>query len=219
MIIYHGSPVTVVKPLREKCKTTNDYGQGFYCAEDIELAKEWACKDAGGGFVNIYELPEDDLKILDLKDMGLLPWIAILVSNRIVRYSSPVEKRAAEYLIDHFAPIIDKYDVIIGYRADDSYFSYTRAFLSNTITLEQLGAAIKLGDLGIQICVKSARGFDIIKYLNAESVNGELYYPRRVNRDNRAREEYYKLLEEDTKGGIFVRDIIEKRVNDDELRI
>lgn len=219
MIIYHGSPVTVVKPLLEKCKTTNDYGQGFYCAEDIELAKEWACKDLNGGFVNIYELPEDDLKILDLKDMGLLPWIAILLSNRIVRYSSPVEKRAAEYLIDHYAPIIDKCDVIIGYRADDSYFSYTRAFLSNTITLEQLGAAIKLGDLGIQICVKSARVFDIIKFLNTESVNGELYYPRRINRDNRAREEYYKLLEEDTKGGIFVRDIIEKRVNDDELRI
>ena len=67
--------------------------------------------------------------------------------------------------------------------------------------------------------MKSARGFDIIKYLNVESVNGELYYPRRINRDNKAREEYYKLLEEDTKGGIFVRDIIEKRVNDDELRI
>ncbi len=25
--------------------STNDYGQGFYCIEDIELAKEWACKD------------------------------------------------------------------------------------------------------------------------------------------------------------------------------
>lgn len=219
MIIYHGSPVAVVKPLYEKCKPTNDYGQGFYCTEDIELAKEWACKDLDGGFVNTYELPEADLKILDLRDAGLLPWIAALLSNRIVRYSSPVEKRAAEYIINNFAPGIEEYDAIIGYRADDSYFSYTRAFLSNTITLEQLGTAIKLGSLGIQICLKSARSFDVIKHLNAERVDGDIYYPRRMNRDNKAREDYYKLLEEENEGGIFARDIIEGRVNVDELRV
>ena len=219
MIIHHGSPIAVVKPLYEKCKDTNDYGRGFYCTEDIELAKEWACKDLGGGFVNTYELPEADLKILDLRDAGLLPWIAVLLSNRIVRYSSPVEKRVAEFVINHYAPSIDGYDVIIGYRADDSYFSYTRAFLSNTITLEQLGTAIKLGSLGTQICLKSARSFDVIKHLNAERVDGDIYYPRRMNRDNKAREDYYKLLEEEIEGGIFARDIIEGRVNVDELRV
>ncbi len=219
MVIYHGSSVVVIKPLYERCKDTNDYGRGFYCTKDIELAKEWTCKDPDGGFVNAYELPEAELKILDLREVGLLPWISILLSNRIVRYSSPVEKRAAEYLIDHFAPSIEGYDVITGYRADDSYFSYTRAFLSNTITLEQLGTAIVLGNLGIQICVKSAHGFGKITYLNAERVDGDIYYPRRINRDNKAREDYYKLLEEEIEGGIFVRDLIEGRVMDHELRI
>ena len=40
--LYHGSPERVEQPLLAKGKLTNDYGQGFYCTENLELAKEWA---------------------------------------------------------------------------------------------------------------------------------------------------------------------------------
>ena len=45
MTIYHGSTEIVNSPLYGKGKVYNDYGQGFYCTEEIELAKEWACTE------------------------------------------------------------------------------------------------------------------------------------------------------------------------------
>ena len=210
MILYHGSFEMVEEPRLGYGKLNNDYGQGFYCTEDIELAREWACRDINGGLVNKYELDVNGLRVLDLRDIGILPWIAILMANRIVRYSSPVEKRAAEYLISNYLPETDGYDVIIGYRADDSYFSYTRAFLSNTITVEQLEMAVQLGNLGTQICIKSQKGFENISFIEANTVSGEVYYPRRIQRDNKAKDDYYRLLEESAYDGTYVRDIIER---------
>lgn len=39
--IYHGSQDIIDTPEYGKGKSTNDYGKGFYCTENIELAKEW----------------------------------------------------------------------------------------------------------------------------------------------------------------------------------
>ena len=61
--LYHGSSEKIEKPVFGKGKTYNDYGQGFYCTEDIELAKEWACKNEQDGFANVYELDVSDLDI------------------------------------------------------------------------------------------------------------------------------------------------------------
>ena len=55
--IYHGSSVIVEKPALSKGKMSNDYGRGFYCTEDVEMAKEWACKGKEPpAFANVYEL-------------------------------------------------------------------------------------------------------------------------------------------------------------------
>lgn len=43
MVLYHGSPEIVEKPIFGFGSDKNDYGRGFYCTEKIELAKEWAC--------------------------------------------------------------------------------------------------------------------------------------------------------------------------------
>ena len=42
MIIYHGSPEIIEVPTYGLGSETNDYGRGFYCTENIELAKEWS---------------------------------------------------------------------------------------------------------------------------------------------------------------------------------
>ena len=39
IVLYHGSNGKIEKPLFGKGKIYNDYGQGFYCTEHIELAK------------------------------------------------------------------------------------------------------------------------------------------------------------------------------------
>ena len=101
MVLYHGSDVIVEKPLYGYGKKNNDYGQGFYCSADIEIARVWACKSLKGGFLNVYRFDADGMNTLRLDERNVLEWIAVLLSNRTIRYSSPVEKRASEFIINH----------------------------------------------------------------------------------------------------------------------
>ena len=70
-------------------------------------------------------------------------WLAMLMKYRKVRLSMSVMKRGREWLIAHFLPDTEDYDVIIDYRADDSYFSFARAFVNNEISLNQLYYAMR----------------------------------------------------------------------------
>lgn len=211
MILYHGSNIIVNKPLFGYGKPYNDYGQGFYCTEDEELAKEWACNSPTGGFVSVYNLDTKGLNILRLNDRNILEWLAILIKNRQIRYSSPVEKQIADYIIEKFFLDYSSFDVITGYRADDSYFSFVRAFLSNTISLEQLSDAMKLGNLGMQVFIQSQKAFDNLSFLESEPVFND-YYVKRVERNNKAREDYYRLLEKTVTFQTFARDILKREV-------
>ena len=137
LILYHGSSEIIEKPIFGKGKAYNDYGRGFYCTENFELAKEWACTEGIDGYANQYEIETDGLKILNLSsgEYTVLHWLALLMTYRKLRLSTPVMKRGAEWLKEHFVVNIEDYDAIIGYRADDSYFSFARAFVSNEISL------------------------------------------------------------------------------------
>ena len=139
-IIYHGSINIVKEPIYGYGKKYNDYGLGFYCTENIELAKEWAVNKDKDGYVNIYELDINDLKILNLNDKryNVLHWLTILLKNREFDLRSSVSQKAKEYLIKNYSIDISDIDVIIGYRADDSYFTFAQDFLNNIISLRKL---------------------------------------------------------------------------------
>ena len=173
-----------------------------------------------GGFVNCYEVEEDGMCFLDLQQIQeesgsysaqermILQWMALLVDNRAIRLGSPVERRGKEYLVSRFLPDISKYDCLIGYRADDSYFSYARAFLSNTLTICQLSAAMRLGNLGHQYVIRSPRMFDRIRFLEAVPVDGGVYFPKRMQRDQSARKEFRRMLEEEAGEGRYLSDLM-----------
>lgn len=52
--------------------------------------------------------------------------MAILLKFRTFDVNSPISEQAKEYLLKNFYVNVEEYDVIIGYRADDSYFSFAR---------------------------------------------------------------------------------------------
>ena len=133
LILYHGSPEIREHPEFGKGKPYNDYGKGFYCTEHIELAKEWACSEGIDGYANRYEIETDELKILNLSspEYTILNWLALLMLHRKGRLSTALSVRGREYLIENFLPEFENYDAIVGYRADDSYFSFARSFVSN----------------------------------------------------------------------------------------
>lgn len=221
LILYHGSPDIIEKPAFGKGKTYNDYGRGFYCTEHIELAKEWACTEGSDGYANKYELDTAELSVLNLSsdNYTLLNWLAILMLHRKGRLSTPVARQGLEYLMQNFLPNFQNYDAIIGYRADDSYFSFARAFVANTISLKQLGSAMRLGKLGEQFVLKSPRAFEAIRFIDYTVADNTVYYAKRKARDDEARAAYMKELEQDDINGIFMRDIIREEIRADDSRL
>ena len=223
MIIYHGSEFIIKNPDLKSGKKHNDYGQGFYCTENIDLAKEWACKNDKDGFVNAYTLDISDLKVLKLnsEQHTILNWIALLLKNRVFHLDSEVAVRAREYLIEHFAIDTSAYDVIIGYRADDSYFSFADAFINNTLPLRGLSHALRLGKLGEQIVLVSEKAFENIRFTEAVSADKSIYYPKFYARDLKARSGYRNELVHSKAflDDIFVLDIIRGEMKNDDPRI
>ena len=220
-ILYHGSSEIIEKPIFGKGKAYNDYGRGFYCTENFELAKEWACTEGIDGYTNQYEIETDGLKILNLSsgEYMVLHWLALLMTYRKLRLSTPVMKRGAEWLKEHFLVNIEDYDAIIGYRADDSYFSFARAFVSNEISLGQLSHAMKLGKLGEQFVLKSREAFEAIQFVSYVASDNTIYYARRKARDDAARAAFFAELERDDMDGIYIRDLIRGEVKADDPRL
>lgn len=221
-IIWHGSPEIVERPVYGLGKKNNDYGLGFYCTEIGELAKEWACqKPSKDGYANCYELDMEGLSILNLsdKEFTTLNWLAILANNRNFRASTAVSKHGRDYLLDNFLPDISNYDIITGYRADDSYFSFARAFVNNVISLEQLTEAMKLGKLGEQIVLKSKAAFDAIKFVKYEIADSGEYYIKRKQRNELANQQFRLQQEVDDFNGLFMRDIIRERIDNNDSRL
>lgn len=223
LTIYHGSDHIIKKPNLSLGKTNNDYGQGFYCTEDLELAKEWACKNNNEGYVNSYTLNTLDLKILNLNssDYSILNWIAILLKHRTFKLDSEIAVSSRDYIIKEFGLNTKEFDVIIGYRADDSYFSFAESFVENTLPLRTLNKALRFGNLGEQIVLVSEKSFEKLKYNESIEANKNIYYPKFILRDNRARQSYRNESKgtADLLADIFVLDIIRQELKNDDPRI
>lgn len=221
LILYHGSPNILEHPTYGKGKKYNDYGRGFYCTEHLELAMEWACSEGVDGYANRYEIETKELNILDLTSdrYTILNWLAILMENRQARLSTPLEKRGREYLLKNFLPEYRQYDAIIGYRADDSYFSFARSFVGNGISLEQLSYAMRLGKLGEQFVLISEKAFASIRFLDYVVADNSVYYAKRKVRDEAARKAFQRKLENEDINGIYMRDILRKELKQDDVRL
>jgi hypothetical protein len=222
-ILYHGSKEIIENPTLKGGKETNDYGYGFYCTESIELANEWACPDNNDGYANKYELEMTGLNVLNLTkpEYNILNWMALLLQFRIPKGMTPNDEMAREYILKNFSIDLTKVDVIIGYRADDSYFSFARDFLKNTITVAQLSRAMELGKLGIQVVLHSEKAFEQLKYIESTIADNETYYTKRRARDLMAKEEYREAtkLSSVTQDDLFIMDIIRQEVKNDDPRI
>ena len=211
LTIYHGSNKIIENPSFGLGKKNNDFGLGFYCTESNDLAKEWAVNSLENGYSNEYKLNIEYLKVLN--------WIAILVEHRLFSIDTPIAKRARRYLIENFSINVNAYDVIIGYRADDSYFDYAEAFLNNSISVSQLANAMRLGKLGEQIVIKSEYAFKCLEYVGYEIALKDVYYEKRVERNNIANISYQKMIEKEDIEGLYIRDIINGDIKNDDSRI
>ena len=220
LTIYHGSSQIVDTPTFGMGRKNNDFGLGFYCTQSNDLAKEWAVSSLRDGFSNRYTLNTEYLRILNLNcsDYTILNWIAVLVEHRLFSIKTPIARRAKRYLTEHFGVNVNAYDLVLGYRADDSYFDFAEAFLNNAITVEQLSRAMRLGKLGEQIVLKSRFAFDRITYEGFEPAEKNRYYVIRKARNDEANQTYLDILEEEV-DGLYMQDILRGGIANDDPRL
>ena len=209
--IYHGSPKVIERPVFGEGKVYNDYGRGFYCTEHAELAKEWACSSDNDGYANHYQLDMTGLTVLNLNtpEYNILNWLAILLENRKFNVAEGLPQRARAYILENFKVDYKKYDIIIGYRANDSYFSYAGDFVNGTLSLSDLSEAMRLGKLGEQVVLKSKKAFDALTFVEAIKAPRQEYFAKYKQRDEEARGKYRQIAAKPlAESEIYVIDII-----------
>lgn len=222
MILYHGSKDIIEKPIYGQGKKYNDYGLGFYCTDNIELAKEWGTSFERSGYANRYQIDCTELKILDLNDAKycILHWLAILLSNREFDTPAGLALEAKEFLKKNFMLDYKEYDIIKGYRADDSYFSFAQDFINGTISYRQLNNAMYLGKLGIQYVLKSKEAFNRIVFDGYEEAEYKEWYAKKMKRDKSARREYFDVeRNRRQRGDIYITQILDEEMSPDDKRL
>ena len=153
MVIFHGSERIIENPVFGYGKKHNDYGMGFYCTENRNLAMEWAVEINRDGYANQY-----DLNI--------------------------------------------------------------QGFLNNAISVQQLSRAMKYGNLGEQIVLKSERAFDSVMFQKSQVAYSQIWYPQKESRDVMARQQYFNENKNPfKKGEIYMLKILEEEILADDLRI
>lgn len=221
-VIYHGSTRIIEKPKYGHGKPYNDYGLGFYCTEEADMAKEWAASFEENGYSNRYEIDCEGLSILNLNapEFTILAWLAILLENREFDAPSSLAFEAKQYIAKNFMPNYRDYDIIEGYRADDSYFSFAQDFINGTISYRQLNNAMHLGKLGHQFVIKSKNAFDRIEFKGYEIAESSIWYSRKMQRDRTARREYFdNERNRRQRGDIFITQIIDEGMKPDDVRL
>ena len=220
--LFHGSPSIIEKPQFGYGKVYNDYGLGFYCTDSLEMAKEWGVAQNRNGYANRYELDCEGLKILDLNgpSFNILHWLAVLLENREFDVPSGLALEAKEYILNTFRVDYQSQDAIIGYRADDSYFSFAQDFINGTISYRQLNNAMHLGKLGQQFVLKSKQAFDRIQFLGYEVADHDEWYAKKMLRVRSARREYFSVeRNKRQRGDLYITQILDEEMKPDDERL
>ena len=220
--LFHGSPSIIEKPQFGYGKVYNDYGLGFYCTDSLEMAKEWGVAQNRNGYANRYELDCEGLKILDLNgpSFNILHWLAVLLENREFDVPSGLALEAKEYILNTFRVDYQSQDAIIGYRADDSYFSFAQDFINGTISYRQLNNAMHLVKLGQQFVLKSKQAFDRIQFLGYEVADHDEWYAKKMLRDRSARREYFSVeRNKRQRGDLYITQILDEEMKPDDERL
>ena len=201
--VYHGSSVVVEKPQWGKGRSYNDYGAGFYLTKNKALAGEWAVFATGhDGYINEYLLDCAGLNVLNLGALPVENWIAVLMSNRRGEHRDEIHERISKF-VSTYGFDTDMYDIIEGWRGDDSFFGYVRSFSLGFLSIEKLHEAMKLGDLGMQICLKSKRAFEAVEFVKSHQAQSDVYYKTAVEKDRTARRAFREMKNRDRGRNIF----------------
>ena len=218
--LYHGNKDKHMIPKFGAGKPENDYGIGFYTTPDPELGKEWAyiaySKGDCGYLHEFKDIDLSGLSVLNFTKLDSIHWIAELAYHREITSENDdldtIILDRIERLKKYCKLDTSKYDIIIGYRADDSYFSYAKMYLGGRMYKETLERAFRLGDLGLQVFFKSKKAFDRLLKSEHNIYDVDPIYRVKANkRDSKARNELHRVVKENR--SIKIKETIDTDLN------
>ena len=154
MILYHGSNVTVEKPMLVEQNRFLDFGYGFYTTTNKHQAKDFALKvtdkrKIGVATLNIYEINE----IIAFKECKLLSfdapdekWLDFVSQNRNGTYSG------------------EKYDLVYGAVANDDVYRTVTLYMTGILSKKQTLEALKIKKLYNQLVFTTEKSLEYIKF-------------------------------------------------------
>lgn len=220
--IFHGTSKIFENPTFGEGNPKNDYGIGFYCTPEINLASEWAVKREHDGWVNSYALDLSGLNILNLHDRqyNAMHWLAILLENRRFNIDFALGRKGRDYILENFRLDYRQRDVIVGYRADDSYFAYAEAFVNGALSYGQLCRAMRLGRLGDQFVIISPKAFNQIRFNGRKPALRADWLGQRESRDIDARRRFRAISEEPfAEDDLYIREMILEGISGNDPRL
>ena len=134
---------------------SNSFGEGSYFSFNKEIAREY-------GNVNQYSINYDNLNILDLRKMNLANWISVVATNREINITPNLKLPELD---------ISGYDIVIGYRSDNSNLIALKKCLKGNITKSFLSVVLNVDDRNTEICIKSERALNQVKFIKVISKN------------------------------------------------
>ncbi|WP_252235881.1 DUF3990 domain-containing protein [Clostridium sp. ZS1] len=152
MIVYHGSEKEIQIPTHKGSRSGTDFGSGFYCTENLQMAKSW-CALRNGTYVNKYELELKDLKVKEYKLD--LEWLLFVCKNR-----SNIDVSVKD----------NDYDVVIGPTADDKLYRTVQNFLDNVYSVDETLNILNCMRIDRQINLISKKALDNLNFLGVEEL-------------------------------------------------
>ena len=220
--VYHGSDHIIERPKYGYGKIYNDYGVGFYCTENQNMAKEWGVSADKNGYANRYEIECDGLKVLNLnmRDYTMLHWLTILLENREFDASTPLAAEAKDICYKIFILIMKRQILSLDIVLTTAIFLLQRIFINGAISYRQLSNAMRLGKLGQQFVLKSRRAFERLEFTGYEIASVQEWYKRKASRDHMARRQYFDLeRNRRQRGDLYITTILDEEMKPDDPRL
>ena len=213
MLLYHGSKKVVERPNFSYNKAYRDFGNGFYLTINENKAKSYASSsNLTPGIISKYEFDTDGLRVLNLTEYPILSWLAILYN-----YHKPNKKRlrenTLEYLNKNFYIDVKKYDVVIGYRCDDMWYSIVEAFFNNVISVDFINKLIIKNNENTEVVLLTDKAINKLKFIGYEEVDNNYYYKNRYNNFKIEFSRYVKQLTEDDVEVLLKNNTAKKMIN------
>jgi len=158
MLLYHGSNLSIEKPLLLKASHPTDFGAGFYTTTNYKQAVDFAKRVVnlrkGIAIVNIYELNEKEIEnnlILRFESPNV-EWLHFVVNNRMLK------------------PIETDYDIVVGPVANDDVYETIIAFENGVYDEQETLKRLQVKKLYNQFVFKNQAAMDKLVFKEAKNV-------------------------------------------------